>query len=118
MMTRGLACTVLLSSCEDLFPFCRFGLAPLRRRPFPAAHGLSVDEHVAAVKIGAAEVVELMDPHAVVERLLGRPVGLAIPAGEILHVVEVRHVRLSSGVHELVVERQRGVKRVDKLVAL
>ena len=65
-------------------------------RPLPAAHRLAVDEYVTPVEVLITQVVELVDPHAMVERLLGRAVGLAVAPGQVLDMAKVREVHVGA----------------------
>lgn len=87
-------------------------------RPLPAAHRLAVDEYVAPVEVLITQVVELVDPHAVVERLLGRAVGLAIHAGQVLDMAKVGEMHVGAGIAQAREQRQHGLLRVYELVAL
>lgn len=87
-------------------------------RPLPAAHRLAVDEYVAPVEVLITQVVELVDPHAMVERLFGRAVGFAIHTGQVLDMAKVGEVHVGSGVTQTRRERQRGLLRRHDLVAL
>ena len=87
-------------------------------RPLPAAHRLAVDEYVAPVEVLITQVVELVDPHAVVERLLRRAVGLAMHAGQVLDMAQVGEVHVGAGVTQACRERQHGLLRRHELVAL
>ena len=80
-------------------------------RPLPAAHRLAVDEYVAPVEVLITQVVELVDPHAVVERLLGRAVGLAIHAGQVLDMAKVGEMHVGAGTAQARRERQHGLLR-------
>lgn len=87
-------------------------------RPLPAAHRLAVDEYVAPVEVLITQVVELVDPHAVVKRLLGRAIGLAIHTGQVLDMAKVGEVHVGSGVTQTRRERQHGLLRRHELVTL
>ena len=80
-------------------------------RPLPAAHRLAVDEYVAPVEVLITQVVELVDPHAVVERLLGRAVGLALHAGQVLDMAKVGEMHVGAGTAQAREQRQHGLLR-------
>ena len=53
-----------------------------------------------------------------VERLLGRAVGLAVAPGQVLNMAKVREMHVGAGIAQARRERQRGLLRGHELVAL
>lgn len=87
-------------------------------RPLPAAHRLAVDEYVAPIEVLITQVVELVDPHAVVERLLGRAIGFAIHAGQVLDMAKVGEVHVGARPAQAREQRQHRLLWAHELVAL
>lgn len=60
----------------------------------------------------------MVDPHAMVERLLGRAVGLAVAPGQVLDMAKVGEMHVGAGSAQASRERQHGLLRYHELIAL